>query len=100
VNDALVQVTSENDRYAVVPEDVGYVAIVKVAPPVVYPDPLATSLLVVYAVALTPSVALGVYSAILNTWVVSELKSKSPLRRPTLNDVHMPCEIAISSPVP
>ena len=41
--------------------------------------------------------ALEVYNATLNVWEVSLLKSISPFKRATLNDVHIACAIAILS---
>jgi hypothetical protein len=54
-----------------------------------------TSLAVLYAVVVAPNVAALVYKAILNDCEVPELKSKSPPRISTLNDVAIACEIAI-----
>jgi hypothetical protein len=81
------KVVSAKSKNAVVPEDAGFAAMVKVFPPAVYPVPL-TSLVVEYAVVVASKVALEVNKASLNVCDVSALKSISPFRRATLNDVH------------
>ena len=83
----LEKVVSAKSKNAVVPEDAGFAAIVKVFQPAVYPVPL-TSLVVEYEVVVASKVALEVNKASLNVCDVSALKSISPFRRATLNDVH------------
>jgi hypothetical protein len=93
-----VHVVLEKLRYTVVPDPplVGFVDIVSVFPPAVYPVP-DTSFDVVYAVVAALNVALDVYRAILNVCAVSLLKSISPSSSACLKLVHIACVIAISS---
>jgi len=84
----VVHVTVEKVRYAVPLVAVGLVAIVSVAPPAVYPVPDA-SLVTAYAVVSASRFAEDVNNAILNVWDVLLLKSISPSRRATLNEVHI-----------
>jgi hypothetical protein len=86
--------TVEKLIYAVVSVDVELVAIVSVSPPAVYPVPDA-SLVTAYAVVSAFKDASDVNNAILNVWDVLLLKSISPSRRATLNEVHIVCAIAI-----
>lgn len=90
-----VHVTSEKSRYALVPDVVGFVLIVKVAPPALYPVPV-TSFVVLYAVVAALNVADDEYKATLNTWAVSLLKSISASSSAFLKLVHMAVVIAIS----
>ena len=71
---------------------------VKVLPPASYPVP-EVSLVVEYAVVPALIVADEVYKAILNTCVVSELKSISPFNKDNLKDVHSAVVIAMLSPM-
>lgn len=72
---ALVHDTSEKSQIAVVPLVVG-VTLVSVAPAAVYalPEVLLISFVALYAVVDAPSVALEVYSAILNVWPLDAVK--------------------------
>jgi hypothetical protein len=92
---AVDHVTSAKSKKAVVPDDAGFAEMVSVSPPAVYPVPV-TSLVALYDAVVAPSVALDVNRAILNTCDVSLLKSISPFRRATLNEVHIACDIAIT----
>jgi hypothetical protein len=80
-----------NERYAVVPEDVGVTETTNVLPPAVYPVP-ATSLEVVYTVVVASKDADEVYRAIL--YVLDE-KFCVPLKSWTLKLVARVWVIAI-----
>jgi len=94
VKEEELQVVSEKSKKAVVPDNAGFAAMLRVLPPAVYPVP-TTSLVVLYAVVPACKVAEDVYKAILNACDVLLLKSISPSSRAVLNDEHIACVIDI-----
>jgi hypothetical protein len=91
-----VKVAVLNDKKAVVPVEVGVTA-VSTIPPAVYPVPVISPV-AVYMVVFSPSEAVGIYKAILNTSPVEVVKLCVAVRIWTLNEVVSVCAIIVLAP--